>query len=134
MTQANPVTILIVEDEALVRLELADWIEERGLIALSAADADEAMALFEDHREIRLVLTDIKMPGVMDGVRLAHHVKRRWPPVRIVVMSGMTETGACELPRGSMFVPKPFEHDALWATMVRLMTVNTPGGPAGRTA
>jgi CheY-like chemotaxis protein len=113
----KPATILIVENEALIRNELADWLGELGLAVLVARDADEAITLLERHPEIDVLMTDIAMPGSMDGLRLAHHVSKRWPPITIVVASGRLHTQRSELPAGSLFVPKPFEPDGLWRTL-----------------
>jgi hypothetical protein len=98
---------LIVEHEAIVRLELADRLTETGLRVLVAKNADEAIDLLNTHPEIELLLTNIKMPGSMDGIRLSHHVRDRWPPVKIIVMSGIVKTKLSELPRGSIFFPSP---------------------------
>ena len=76
MGQSKPIgydTILIVEDEAIVRFELIDLFEEEGYRVFAAADADEAIALLDRHGEVRVVLTDIEMPGTMNGLRLAHY-------------------------------------------------------------
>lgn len=116
---ATPATILIVEDEALVRHELADWLAGLGLRVLVAGDADEAIALLDSHPEIDVMMTDIIMPGSMDGLRLAHHVRERWPPVRIVVTSARFGTSQSELPLGSLFVAKPYEPPALWQALTR---------------
>ena len=86
-----PTTVLVVENEALVRLEVADRLARLGLLVLVASDADEAIVLLDAHPEIDVLFTDIRMPGSMDGVRLAHHVRNRWPPVRIIVASGMID-------------------------------------------
>jgi len=112
-TDREPMTALIVEDEALIRLELADQLRDMGLAVLVAADADEAIALMGAHPEIRLLLTDIRMPGSMDGVRLAHYVRHRWTPVEIIVVSGRLDTQLSELPLRSVFLPKPCGHKML---------------------
>ncbi len=113
----KPATILVVEDDALVQLELADWLAELGLTVLTADNADEAIVLLDTHPEIELLLTDIQMPGSMDGIRLAHHVAERWPPVRIIVASGVFGTDLIDLPPRSIFVPKPFLHQELWRAL-----------------
>src|SRR5580692_7223901 len=99
----NPSTILVVEDEAIIRLELVDWLCDMGLVVLEANNADEAIALLDTHPEIELLMTDILMPGSMDGARLAHHVRGRWPPVKIIVASGLVDTLLADLPKGSFF-------------------------------
>ena len=122
MAQFNrlkPATILIVEDDVLVQLELASWLEELGHPVFTANNADEAIALLEIHPEIDRLLTDIRMPGSMDGVRLAHYVAGRWPPVKIVVLSGILNTALSELPPDSIFVPKPYHPQTLLRALSR---------------
>jgi CheY-like chemotaxis protein len=109
----GPATILIVENEALVRGELAHDLGQAGMLVLEAGDADEAIALLDAHPEIELMVTDIRMPGSMDGIRLAHHVRDRWPPLKIIFASGRLETKLSELPTDSFFVAKPFQHAAM---------------------
>ena len=111
--RTKPPTILIVEDQAIVRLELVERFEVLGLIALAAKDADEAIVTLDASSDIELLLTDIKMPGSMDGIRLAHHVRDRWPPVKIIVLSGRLNTELGELPRGSIFLSKPYDPEGL---------------------
>jgi DNA-binding NtrC family response regulator len=101
--------ILIVEDEVLVRLELADIVEEAGYAVYEAGNAEEAIKLMEMHREIRILMTDVDMPGSMDGLKLSHYVKHRWPPVRIVVASGHVSVKQHELPQDGVFLDKPYD-------------------------
>jgi two-component system, response regulator PdtaR len=109
----NPATILVVENEALVRLEVGDRLAGLGFIVLAASNADEAIALLDVHPEIEVLFTDVTMPGSMDGVRLAHHVRGRWPPVKIIVASGRLDAALRELPSGSFFLRKPYAPEAL---------------------
>jgi two-component system, response regulator PdtaR len=132
-SRLSPVTVLIVENEALVRLELVDWLEEKGLLVLEAGDADQAIALLNSHPEIEILLTDIMMPGSLDGVRLAHHVRHRWPPVKIIIVSGLIDTQPSELPFDTIFIPKPYEHQTLWGAMSHLTQGGRPS-PAPRRA
>jgi CheY-like chemotaxis protein len=80
--------VLIVEDEALVRMTAVDMIEEAGFEILEAANGDEAILLLEAWRDITVLFTDIEMPGSMDGLRLAQAVRARWPPIKIITTSG----------------------------------------------
>jgi CheY-like chemotaxis protein len=73
--------VLVVEDEALVRMTAVGMIEEAGFEVLGAANSDEAILLLEARRDITVVFTDIEMPGSMDGLRLAQAVRGRWPPI-----------------------------------------------------
>jgi CheY-like chemotaxis protein len=110
--QSTPIgtrTILIVEDEALVRFDLVDLFEAAGWRVFEAANADEAIALLDKHKEVRVVLTDVQMPGSIDGIRLAHYVRERFPPTVLFVVSGHVAVPAEELPERTTFLTKPFD-------------------------
>ena len=87
---AQPKRILVVEDEPFVRHDLCDFFEDRGFEVLAAGTADEALRIIEEQPAFGAVLTDIDMPGSIDGLRLAHMVKERHPPTIVVVASGVT--------------------------------------------
>jgi len=120
----SPTTVLIVEDEAILRLELTARLTDMGLTVLSADNADEAIAVLDAHREIKVMFTDIKMPGSMDGVRLAHHTRRRWPPIKIIVASGLAGLDLTTLPDDTIFLPKPYPPEDLARALAQLI----PGG------
>jgi len=101
--------VLIVEDEILVRLNAVEVIEGRGFEAIEASNADEAISILEQRNDIGLIFTDIDMPGSMDGVKLAHFVKDRWPPIKIIATSGHAKITANDLPQGVRFMPKPYK-------------------------
>ena len=103
------VAVLIVEDEPLIRLAAVYQIEDAGFEVYEAGSADAAIALLEVHKEICLIFTDVDMPGSMDGLKLAHYVRGRWPPVKIIVTSGHVEVSEESLPSGALFVPKPYD-------------------------
>jgi two-component system, response regulator PdtaR len=100
--------VLVVEDEAIVRHYAVETIEEAGFVALEAANADEAVAILESRNDIRIVFTDIDMPGSMDGLKLARAVRDRWPPIKIIVTSGQRAASADDMPHGSRFFGKPY--------------------------
>jgi two-component system, response regulator PdtaR len=101
--------VLIVEDEPLIRMGAVYQIEDAGFEVYEAASADAAIALLELHKEIRLIFTDVDMPGSMDGLKLAHYVRGRWPPVKIIVTSGHVKVAEESLPAGALFLPKPYD-------------------------
>jgi CheY-like chemotaxis protein len=105
--------VLIVEDEPLVRLLAVEVVEDAGFVSLEAGDADEAIALLESRPDIALLFTDIDMPGSMDGLKLAHAVRDRWPPVKILVVSGHARPWQADLPSNSRFVGKPYRAAAM---------------------
>lgn len=106
-----------MEDEPLIRLGMLALLEQSGFEALEAANADEAIALLETYSGIAVVVTDVDMPGSMDGVRLAHAVNDRWPPVRLIVISGKVGLSEIELPAGARFFSKPFQEAFLLKTI-----------------
>ena len=112
MTTEKPV-VLVVEDEILVRLTAVAIAEDAEFEVLSAATADEALSLLEARTDVRLVFTDVQMPGSMDGLRLAHAVRDRWPPVELIVTSGRRHIGANDLPDRGRFIAKPYNFVAL---------------------
>ena len=101
--------VLIVEDEPLVRLCAVETVEAAGFTVIEAANADEAIRILENRRDIRVVFTDIHMPGSMDGLKLAHAVRNRWPPIKIIVTSGRERIAEGELPAGGRFFAKPYD-------------------------
>ena len=109
----TPPVVLVVEDEPLLRMLAVEVVEEAGFIAIEARDADEAVTLLESRRDITLLFTDINMPGSMDGLKLAHAVRDRWPPIKILVVSGKQQLQLSDLPSNSCFVGKPYQASAL---------------------
>ena len=93
---------------------------------MAADDADEAVVLLETHPEIRVLFTDIKMPGSMDGVRLAHQARRRWPPIKIIVASGMIDTDLTTLPDDSIFLSRPYPPEDLAGALAQLVHGGRP--------
>ncbi|EJN07490.1 response regulator with CheY-like receiver, AAA-type ATPase, and DNA-binding domains [Bradyrhizobium sp. YR681] len=100
--------ILIVEDDFLIRMNAADIVRDMGFDVLEAADADEAVKLLETVPEITVVFTDIQMPGSMDGLRLAEVIRHRWPPVLLLITSGLLSPADNDIPRGARFMAKPY--------------------------
>lgn len=106
--QSQPVC-LIVDDELLVRIFAADIAEEAGFTALEAGNSDDAIRLLQHRADVRIVITDIDLPGKLDGLELAQSIANRWPQIKIVVTSGRIRPVAGELSQQIHFVPKPFD-------------------------
>jgi CheY-like chemotaxis protein len=100
--------VLVVEDEALIRMHSAEMIRDLGFEVIEAVDADQAVSLLESVPEITVVFTDIQMPGSMDGLLLATVVRDRWPPVALLITSGKVRPPADDMPDGAQFIPKPY--------------------------
>ena len=102
--------IVVAEDEALIRMVIVDAPTNEGFTVIEARHAGEAISHFELRgHDVRVLFTDVQMPGAMNGVGLAHHVRNRWPRTGVIVTSGLLAPNAQELPSGSRFVPKPYE-------------------------
>jgi CheY-like chemotaxis protein len=100
--------VLVVEDEPIIRLGMVSSIEDAGYVVIEAANADEAISRLAQDSEVGVVVTDVDMPGSMDGIRLAHYVRRRWPPIQLLVISGKVGVMPGELPEGARFMSKPY--------------------------
>ena len=105
----SAVVVLVVEDDYLVRLNAVFILEEAGFDTLEAGGADEAVALLEDRQDIKVVFTDINMPGSMDGLQLAQAIRHRWPPVELVLTSGYARVRDDDMPARGLFLGKPYE-------------------------
>jgi CheY-like chemotaxis protein len=116
--------ILVVEDEALIRMGIVASLEDAGVMVVEASDADEAIALLGDHCDIKAMFTDIDMPGGMDGLKLAAAVRHRWPPIQIIVTSGQVRMTQENLPVEGRFFSKPYDADRI-ATTLREMVLAT---------
>ena len=104
---ASPIRILVVEDETFIRMDVVEMLDATGFDILEAANADEAIQMLERQSDIRLVFTDIDMPGSMNGLKLTAAVRDRWPPVRIIATSGHFKVQAGDLPADARFIAKP---------------------------
>ncbi|MGV8853010.1 MAG: response regulator [Devosia sp.] len=103
-------TILVVDDDALLRCAIVYQMEDEGFRVLEAESASKAIELLEQNSRISLLLTDIEMPGTFDGVRLAAIARDRWPLLKIVVMSARSPPDNSQLPIDSVFLKKPYDH------------------------
>ena len=121
MEDKKPKTVLIVEDEELVRMVGSDILELGGYRVVEAANAAEALQHLEGETEVMVLFTDVNMPGTPDGLGLAKLVSSRWPHVKILVASGNVKPQAGELPESGLFLSKPYRADDLLA-IVRSLT------------
>ena len=91
MKTDHPPTVLVVEDEMVLRMRAVDIVEDAGFKAVEAINADEALSILESRSDISLLFSDIQMPGTMDGLKLAQAVHVRWP--------ALGEGEGCQFPR-----------------------------------
>jgi two-component system, response regulator PdtaR len=103
--------IVVVDDDVFERLGASSMFLDAGYRVLEAENADEALRFFETNANIRLLFTDVSMPGSMSGSDLAHHVAERWPSVGIIMASGRPRPH--QLPLSMLFHNKPYEPAAV---------------------
>ena len=118
MKSQSKVIVLVVEDEPLVRMHAVDIVEAAGFEAIEASNADHAVRILETRDDVRIVFTDIDMPGSMDGMKLAAAVRNRWPRIEIILTSGLYDVKRDEMPARSVFLRKPYRSDEVVATSV----------------
>ena len=120
MPPARPV-ILVVEDEPLQRLMAVDLVEEAGFDVVDVAGAAEAVRGLESRPDIRVVFTDIDMPGGLSGMQLAATIRDRWPPIELIIVSGRRKPRADEMPARGVFFAKPYKKDEITAVMRQMV-------------
>ena len=123
-------TVLIVESEALIRLSAVHMVQDAGYATVDVGNAGEAIAILDSRRDIRAVFTDINMPGSMDGLKMAHAIRGRWPPIHLIVASGRKVPEVGELPANGRFILKPYTAELLVAALRELLSP-TPGRIGG---
>jgi DNA-binding NtrC family response regulator len=125
-------TVLIVEDEVLIRMSSAATLEDAGFHILEAANSAQALDMLQEHKEIDVLMTDVSMPGEMNGLGLVALVHRFHPDIRAIVVSGNTSAeDACNA--GAIgFLPKPYMAHSLVRAITDLIARNL--APLGHAA
>jgi CheY-like chemotaxis protein len=114
-------SVLLVEDEPVLRSLLAEELSDAGFAVVEAANADEALAFLQANPRVDLVFTDVQMPGSMNGVELAAILRERYPVLAIILTSAsMPARAARDL---GIFIPKPYK-----LADARALVFNTLGG------
>ena len=117
--------VLVVEDSTIIRMGAVDLVRSAGYEALEARNAEEAIRILESRSDIDLVFTDVQMPGTMDGIKLSHFIRERWPPVKLILASGKAIIEESSLPEGSGFFSKPYDDHTIRDAMARLLSSAT---------
>jgi CheY-like chemotaxis protein len=118
-------TVLVVEDEVLVRLMIAEELRSAGFQVIEAADADEALSVLAHITDVSVIFSDIRMPGSMDGLGLATKVRADFPQIRIVLASG-NPAGVTSVDHDGFFL-KPYEADKIINLIKTLLDQKSPG-------
>jgi len=109
--------ILVVEDVLLQRIAIVGALEEAGYEVVEASTADAALQKLENGLSVHAVVTDVQMPGSLDGVHFAAIARERWPGIGIVVVSGQVQPATDELPAAARFLAKPVSVPLLLKTL-----------------
>lgn len=117
----SPATVLVVEDEFLIRMDVVDQLQTEGFQTLEAGTGQEALHAMEGDGQVDIVFTDVDMPGNVNGIVLAHEVQEKWPSVGIIVTSGQAVISLDALPSGACFFAKPYKMKAIFATIKELL-------------
>ena len=117
MAALDPKMVLVVEDEPLVRMVAAETLAGAGYLILEAGTGDEAIQIISAGAPLTAVVTDIEMPGAVDGLELAKAIETRWPEIAIVIVSGRRLPARDELPLKAVFLPKPYSPERLIAAV-----------------
>lgn len=107
------IVVLVVEDEPIIRMNAVALIEDAGYDVIEASHADDAILYLETRPDIRVVFSDIEMPGTMDGLKLLHAIRERWPPVVLILASGRVSPAASDMPSETVFLQKPYQESQL---------------------
>ncbi len=126
---AQKTVIMVVEDEAIIRMEAVQMLEDAGFWVVEAGNAHDAISILESRNDIRAIFTDINMPGTMDGMRLARTARDRWPPIHLIVTSGLVSPNDDDLPPGGKFIPKPYDLRHVIKTIRALLDQTPPSDP-----
>ncbi len=117
-----PAVVLVVDDEMLLRMRAVDMVQDAGYTSVEAVDADAALAILESRSDIALLFTDIQMPGSLDGLQLARAVHERWPPIKIILVSGQLKLSNSDIPPDSRFFGKPLKANEMIAEMQNMIS------------
>jgi CheY-like chemotaxis protein len=126
--QMEKAVVLVVEDEALIRISALQIIEDAGFAVVEACNADEAISILQNRTDIRAVFTDIRMPGSMDGWKLARAIRGRWPPIHLILVSALVPD-LSELPANGLFIRKPYTAEQVTAALYELFNHDPASSP-----
>ncbi len=121
--QPKPQTILVVEDEVLVRMVISDYLRECGYRVIEAGNAEEALTVLRSSEAIDIVFSDIQMPGEMDGFGLARWVRQNQSGVKILLTSGNARAADCagDLCEDGPLEAKPYHPQTILTRIRRLL-------------
>ncbi len=104
------IVVIVVEDEMLIRMSTAEDFSDAGFEVLEAENVQAALIILEaEASRLHVLFTDVHMPGELTGVHLAHHARKHWPWIGLLVTSGQPKPADNDLPEGCRFIAKPYD-------------------------
>lgn len=113
-------TVLVVEDEVLIRLMIAQELRAAGFTVIEAANANEALAVLQTPTRVDVLMTDIRIPGSTDGVKLATLVRSTWPQTKIIIASAYAPDSLTPGIKDT-FIGKPYHPDRVIERLRKLL-------------
>jgi CheY-like chemotaxis protein len=116
--------ILVVEDNVALRYTLAEWLRMSDYVVLEAATADEALVVLQSSLTVDVVVTDVHMPGSMDGLTLANHISTTFPAIKFIIVSGEVERH--KLAKDAVFFRKPYDLKQITEHIAKMLPESEP--------
>ena len=124
-----PIRVLVVEDEFLIRLTLTEALGDEGFEVLEAETGDAALPMLEPGSGIRLLLTDIQLPGSLNGYALVDRARRAMPGLPVIYMTGRPDPdNSASASRLDVFISKPYTLTEICDAAKRLTTTHSTSG------
>lgn len=132
MTTAGTFTVLLVEDEPIIRMGVADHVRSRGYAVIEAGSGDRAMALIAAGSPVDIIVTDVQMPGQHDGIALALWARQSFPHIKLIIVSGATSGAVAPdlLGEEGLIMPKPYHYDEIVRRIAELLGQAAPPSTA----
>jgi len=105
---AHQQTILVVEDELFIRMSAVAVLQDEGFLVLQAKNSADALKVLSLHSETNILMTDVRMPGLMDGLALVAQVHIDHPAIRSIVVSGNATAEQARIAGALGFLAKPY--------------------------
>jgi DNA-binding NtrC family response regulator len=121
MTATMP-AVLVVEDEQIILLCTADDLRDEGFTVYVAPNADAALVALEEHKDIGVIITDVDMPGSMNGLTMSFVVREQHPDMKIFITSGLHHLPEYMMPTGGIFLPKPYMASSVTRAVMPVQT------------
>jgi CheY-like chemotaxis protein len=126
--------ILVVEDDVFLRYALAEWLRDDGHEVVEAVSGDEAATVLSSIMTVDLVITDVQMPGSLNGLQLARNIRAAFPSLPVIVVSGQPRPATFDEVGAAAFFLKPYDFDELTARVAALIPQVIAPGKKGQSS